>query len=389
MRTFRRAVATALCSTMLALASVPSVSMADMLPAIDFPEDVSRLAMPHVDESQLIDDGSLYYDVITEANESGESARSVDYAYGAIAVDDETGIDAWVPIRRIDGAAGELVYDETWVLYMNCEVSIAEVPKERREPSSSMFDPIGVQLLDEDGNRIEDRVPMDAEEAMDGPEVDRTFRFGGGHVVTIPTGRYVLRVTEGRRPAGDIIREVTFLVDESKDFVIIDENKGLGAGPNELDGDRHSRTLCQWDYPSGAVFTANMWVEPAEVRYEHTEVLYDPTEEDEEFTAGLAKQFPDGFTAGEAEHAWTKLLWSRAYKELNPTPAGDSNAHRPLPSATGVQTRSGNDASLGIAIVVAIVLAGTIVTLVVVTRRRGANSSVPNPSFDDYRHDTR
>lgn len=247
MGTFRRAVTTALFSTMLAFTSVPSVAAADMLPSIEIPEGIPRGAMPHIDDSQLVDDGSLYYEIITEANESGEPARSADYAYGAVETDGEESSPTWVPVRESDDASGKLAYDEVWELHMDSEVDISEVHGERRRNPSSMFDPITIQVLDEDGDLLEDRVPMTPDDALDGPETDRTFRFSSGHVVSIPSRRYTLHIIESR-PQGDVAQDVTFLIGEGKELVV----EGSRDGDFEVVGGRAQRRDGQaGDVPTG------------------------------------------------------------------------------------------------------------------------------------------
>lgn len=138
-----------------------------------------------------------------------------------------------------------------------------------------------------------------------------------------------------------------------------------------------------------------------DVRYRHTETLYDPTERNKEFEEYLAEAYPDGCTASEAEHAWTDVLWSRAYKELNPTPmrtSSDCNTESDGDLENRSSTRGGGSmpASLAVTLVasVAVALAGTVAAIVLVTRKpsrraNGTDTQPANPKPGDGRHDAR
>lgn len=82
----------------------PSVTKGDL---------ASRPPMPHVDTEGLLDDGSLYYDVIAEANETDVPAATADYAYECILsdADNEQVAEEWYDAVNMEDLRGTIDVD--------------------------------------------------------------------------------------------------------------------------------------------------------------------------------------------------------------------------------------------------------------------------------------
>lgn len=307
MRHLRNATAALLCSVMISMAPMPPAAAASefagaMLPDDDYP----RPAMPHVDETRLIDDGSLYREIIASANASGTAAKSSDYVYGAAESKDH--VNVWVPVRRNEGASPDLTYEDARSLCLECTIDTRAAKGD--DPS---FSPVTLQLLDEDGTVINQCPPpmTTAEVRTDGETPGTAFRSMRGTVIESPAKRYTLRLTE-QRPTGDTTEDVTFSVDEKGEILVLDK-AGKAETPAASRGESEPwRLLEEREYENGVTLRADACTRTIEASHRHSEILYDPSQHDEEFSKALEIGCPDGCTAADAERIWQDLARRRA-----------------------------------------------------------------------------
>lgn len=396
-----------LLTMMLAIPTVASADVVPSGPSLDY-RDHDREAMPYLSEDILVDDGSLYYDIIADANRNQQAVRTSEYAYTLTAVDEdendqqpedsddmvyydiaesmygldimERGYDAlspeaqqqideliakrhpiWLPTDKTeDGPLFWRAHD----LKAEIDVDYDDVPEAKRSEA-----PIDVtcQLMDDTGAILAEMSTDNEHLFQPGGGLEcQTGIYSGETVPLVDDARtYTLRATITPTGGQSVTEEATFHIEnhgaEHEEAFLIRDT------PTEpLDENSPMFYAFRHQYPTGAVMRVSISIQNYHdnLQPRYGDILYDPTVRDDEFTESLVAEHPDGITPVDAELAWQMKNCKRDLSE--------SWGEARNPSKQGSETMSGNIIILG-CLSVSAVLAALAVSRV--RHQRQANQS--------------